>query len=141
MAKILGDAEFFEIWDGVDTWEPVVCLSSLSISDNVNTVESITKCGVARKPGTYTYEISLEGDYMETEVDKLSWAEIKTKLRAFDEFIWRIRTVYGNASTVNDYGTGFFGSLEKTSTTKDEFITFSATVVGIGDVSATDPTV
>ena len=140
--RIKGNAEILYIWDGVDTYEPVICLTSNSLSETVNTVESNTKCSgdnVVKEAGTQSYEISFEGEYVETEADKASWAEIRTKLRAGNNITWKIVTTYANASTDVEYGTGFFSDLEKTSTTKDENITFSGTIQGSGAITSTDP--
>ena len=42
---VLGKNEMLAIWDGVDTWENVVCLTSHSVSENVDEVSSPqTKC-------------------------------------------------------------------------------------------------
>lgn len=139
--NIKGNAQILYIWDGTDTYEPVVCLTSLNKNESVNVVESITKCSTSRKAeaGTSSYEIGFEGEYVETEADKVSFVELRTKLRTLGNFTWRITTTYSNASTDNEYGTAFFSDLESTSTTKDENITFSGTLMGSGDITDTDP--
>lgn len=139
--KIKGQNEILSIWDGVDTYEPVVCLISHTLSENVDEISSRTKCdanGATQKAsGAYTYEISFEGEYAETEVDKASWAELRTKLRSLGTFTWKIETTYSSGSDV-EYGTGFFSNLEKTSAT-DEFISFSGSLMGSGLITGTDP--
>ena len=121
---IKGDSEILYIWDGTDTYEPVVCLTSNSLSESVSLIESVTKCApgeTIREAGTHTYEISFEGEYAPTEADKASWKEIATKLRTLGTFTWRITTTYPDASTDIEYGTGIFTDLEKTSAAGDEF--------------------
>ena len=140
--RLLGNAEILYIWDGTDTYEPVICLTSNSFSDTNNIVEAVTKCSngeTDRDKGSHSYEISFEGLYVQPETDKTSWAELRTKLRSLDSVTWKIETTYPNASTDVEYGTAIFSDLEKTSTTQDEHITFSGTLQGSGAITSTDP--
>ena len=139
---INGKVETLAWWDGVDTYEPLVCLTSHTLTENVDEVSAPqTKCDtnneLVRSAGQYSYEISFEGVYAETEADKISWAEIRTKLRALASGTWRISTTYSSGSDV-EYGTGFFSNLEKVAET-EEFITFSGTILGSGAITSTDP--
>lgn len=139
---VLGNSEILYIFDGTDTYEPIVCLTSNSISESVSEVSSITKCNpgkTIRKAGTHSYEISFEGEYIKTEADKVSWTEIRTKLRALGNVTWKIITTYADASTDIEYGEAFFSNLEKSAPTGDENITFSGTLMGSGDIVAVDP--
>lgn len=141
---IKGKEEILSIWDGSTAYEPIVCLTSNNLSENVDEITApITKCdastsALTREAGTYSYEISFEGLYAETESSKLSWAELRTKLRALGTVTWRITTTYDDASTDVEYGTGFFSNLEKTAEV-EEFITFSGSLLGSGSITATDP--
>lgn len=140
--RIKGDAELLAIWNGTDAYETVGCLTSLGLTESVNTVESITKCSggnVIKEGGTRSYEMSIEGEYVQPENGLVSWAELRPKFRTGETITWRITTVYPNNTTDVEYGTGFFSDLEKTSTTKDENITFSTTFQGSGEITATDP--
>ena len=139
---VLGNAEILYIWDGTDTYEPIACLTSNSISETVSEVTSVTKCNpqqTIRKAGTHSYEISFEGEFIKPETGKASWTELKAKLRALDNYTWKIETTYEDDSTDVEYGEGFFSDLEKTSPTGDEFITFSGTIMGSGLPTDTDP--
>ena len=127
---IKGKSETIAIWDGTSAYEPLVCLTSGGLSESVEEITApITKCdstsSLTREAGTYSYEIPFEGLYAETEAGKLSWAEIRTKLRALGEITWRITTTYATGTDV-EYGTGFFSALEKTGEV-EEFISFSGT--------------
>ena len=140
---IKGKKEILYVWDNVSAYEPVVCLTSNSLSEGVDEISAPrTKCdttsALVREPGQYSYEISFDGLYAEPEASKLSWAELKLKLRSLGTFTWRITTTYESASTDEEFGTGFFGSLEKSAET-DEFITFSGSLMGSGDIVAVDP--
>jgi len=139
---IKGKEETLYVWDGVDTYEPIVCLTSNGLSESVDEISAPrTKCdtnnALIREAGGYSYELPFEGVYAETEADKISWAEIRTKLRALGNITWKIETTYASGSDV-EYGTGFFSALEKTSEVED-FISFSGTILGSGDIVAVDP--
>ena len=139
---IQGKNEVLAVWDGVDTYEPVVCLTSNSLSESVDEISAPrTKCdtnnALTKAPGDYSYEISFEGAYAETEADKLSWAELRDKLRSLGTFTWRITTTYASGTDV-EYGTGYFSALEKTAEV-EEFMTFSGTLIGSGEITALDP--
>ena len=142
---IKGKSEILAVWDDTSAYEPIVCLTSNSLSESVDEISAPrTKCdtenALVRESGQYSYEISFEGLYAETEVSKLSWAEIRTKLRSLGNFTWRITTTYEGATTDIEYGTGFFSSLEKTAET-EEFISFSGSLLGSGSIVAVDPNV
>lgn len=137
-----GETEILYIWNGTDAYEPVVCLTSNSLSENVDEISSRTKCDTGgetnRRAGAYTYEISFEGVYNEPETSKVGWIALKTKLRSLGNFTWRITTSYSDASTVNEYGTAYFSNLEKTSPIDDN-IAFSGSLMGSGLITDTDP--
>jgi len=137
-----GQDEILYVWDDSNSYDPVVCLISHSLNENVDEVAApLTKCdsgnALVKTPGDYSYEISFEGLYAETASDTFSWAELRTKLRALGTFTWRITTTYASGSDV-EYGTGFFGNLEKTAANKEK-ITFSGTLIGSGSITAVDP--
>ena len=139
---ILGNAEILYIWDGSSAYEPIACLISNGLSESVSEVVSVNKCypqQTIRKGGTHAYEIPFEGEYIKTEAGKVSWVEIKTKLRTKGNFTWKIVTTYADATADIEYGTAFFSSLEKTSPAGDENITFSGTLLGSGLIVAVDP--
>lgn len=140
---IKGKSEILYIWDGSSTYEPVVCLTSNTFSESVDEIAAPqTKCdtnnALQREAGQYSYEMSFEGVYAETEASKLSWVELRAKLRSLGNFTWKITTTYSDDSTDNEYGTAFFSGLEKSAETAD-FITFSGSLLGSGEVESVDP--
>lgn len=140
---VLGKEEVFAVYDGVDSYDPVVCLTSHNISESVDEITAPrTKCdtnnAISTSPGDYSYEISMEGVYAKSEADKWSWVELRDLLRGLEVHDWRITTTYADASTDVEYGSGWFSALEKTAET-NEYITFSATLRGSGDIVAVDP--
>ncbi len=140
---IKGEAEILAIYDGT-AYVPFACLTSNEISESRSVIESQTKCNpgvVTKTAGTYSYEISLEGEYIKPETSKESWAEIRDRIRDVDgsTINWRITTTYADASTDVEYGTAVFTELSKSAPAGDELITFSASLSGSGKPSATDP--
>ena len=140
---IKGKNEILSIWDGDSAYEPIVCLTSHSLSESVDEIAAPqTKCDTSnslkREAGQYSYEISFDGVYAKPEDEKASWVSVKTKLRSLGNFTWRITTTYADDSTEIEYGTGFFSGLEKTSDSED-FMSFSGSLLGSGDIVAVDP--
>lgn len=141
--KILGDSEILYLWDG-SAYEPVACLTSNDLSETRNSIESQTKCdpGVTtKKAGSYSYEISFEGEYIKPEASKASWKEIAAYIRTISlaDATWKIVTTYADDTTDIDYGNGIITDLSKTSPAGDELITFSGSLSGSGAIVAVDP--
>ena len=96
---IKGDNIILYVHDG-SIYRPIACLTSNSLSQDVNVIESQTKCDpgvVIKDPGSMTYEITFEGNYIDTtsvgaEVTKASHDYIKTLLEAAGENTWKMST-------------------------------------------------
>lgn len=141
--KIKGEAEILYIYDGA-AYAPVACLTSNELSESRNVIESQTKCDpgvIIKKPGTYSYEISLEGEYIKPEASKESWEELNALIRSATGSIveWKIETTWADASTNAEYGTAIFTELSKSAPAGDELITFSGSLSGSGTITATNP--
>lgn len=131
-------------------WKPVACLTSNGISESWDFAETQTKCdpGVTRrKPTTYSYEIPIEGLFTDTtgaggDTAKASWDSIKTIARAKTITEWKMALLRENGTEdVNfapQYGTSYFSALEIT-TPEGDFISFTATMLGDGDITETNP--
>lgn len=140
---IKGDAEILSLYDGT-AYVPFACLTSSSLSETRNVIESQTKCDpglVTRTAGSYSYEISFEGEYIKPEASKESWAELRDRIRAVadSEVEWSITTTYADASTDIDYGTAILTDLSKDAPAGDELITFSGSLSGSGAITGTNP--
>ena len=140
---IKGDAEILKLWDGT-AYVPFACLTSSSLSETRNVIESQTKCDpglVTRTAGSYSYEISFEGEYIKPEASKESWAELRDRIRvvADSEVEWSITTTYADASTDIDYGTAILTDLSKDAPAGDELITFSGSLSGSGAIVQVAP--
>lgn len=140
---IAGNSVIFSIWDGTDSYDPIACLTSNTLSESVEIDEVETKCdpgNAVKTPGTYSYEISVDGVYIDEAVDtnKHSHALMKALLRAKTLITWSMAT--GISGTATEYGTGYITSLELTGES-GENATFTATISGTGAITSTDPNV
>jgi hypothetical protein len=132
------------------TWKPVACLTSNGISESWDFAETVTKCdpGVTRrKPTTYSYEIPFEGVFTDTsgaggDTAKASWDVIKNIARAKTLAEYQIALLRDNGTEdpnfAAQFGTAYFSALDITGA-EGEFITFSGTLLGDGDITEVDP--
>ena len=68
---IKGNQVVFSIWD-TDAYEPMACITSSSISESLEIDEIETKCdpgNIVKTPGSYSYEITSDGIYIDESVD------------------------------------------------------------------------
>jgi hypothetical protein len=138
---IKGDNVLFSIWNGVDEYEPIACITSSSISESVAIDEVTTKCdpgNIVRTPGAYSYEISGDGLYIDEAVDtaRQSHAKLKALLRAKTRLTWRMST--GITTPTNEYGFGYLTALDLTGEA-DVNTTFTFTISGTGAIVTVDP--
>ncbi len=132
------------------TWKPVACLTSNGISESWDFAETVTKCdpGVTRrKPTTYSYEIPIEGVFTDTtgaggDTAKASWDTLKVPARAKTLVEWQVALLRADGTESPNFnaqfGSGYFSALE-VDAPEDDFINFSATILGDGDITETDP--
>ena len=139
-----GNAVVFSIYDTVGTaYQPLACITSSAISEEGDINEIETKCDPGNQiqtPGSYSYEITAEGIYIDEAVDtgKQSHAKLKALLRAKTLITWRMATSLSTAGQENEYGTGYITSLELTGEA-GENANFSVTISGTGSITTTDP--
>ena len=138
---ISGDTLVFSIWDGTNSYDPIACVTSSALSENVEMAEVFTKCdpgNAAVTPKGYSYEISGDGIYIDeaTDANRFSHALLKAKLRAKTLVEWKMAT--GLTSPTAEYGSGYITSLELTGDA-NENATFTFTITGTGSISSTDP--
>lgn len=140
---VKGDAVLFKIWEaGVPgSYRPVICLTSNSLSETKNIIESQTKCDpgqVVKTPGSYTYEISLEGEYGYDSGDFEQYDDLRTKLVAGTLIEWQIEGFYSDGTSANSYyGSGYLSDVSFDAAAGDEIVTFSATLMGDGKTAIT----
>lgn len=142
--RIKGDVLILSIHDG-SIYRPIACLTSNSLTETQNIIESQTKCDagvIIKTPGSYTYEISAEGEYIDTtsvgaEVTKASHDYLHTVFGT--EVTWKIAT--GLTDTAAYYGTAILNDLSGDFAAGDELATFSASLSGTGTIVTVDPKV
>lgn len=143
---IPGNSLVLYIHDG-SIYRPVSCLTSNSLSETRAVIESQTKCSpglIEKTAGTYSYELSLEGEYIDTtsvgeEITKASHDYLHTLIAAGGIQTWKMDT--GLADTVAYYGTAILQDLELTAPSAGELSTFSGTLSGNGAIVIVDPIV
>lgn len=141
---IKGDQLIFYVYDG-SAYRPVACLTSNSLSEARNVIESQTKCApgqTQRDSGSYTYEIAVEGQYIDTTstggaTTKASHDYLHNIIVAGTAVTWKMDT--GLTDTVAYYGTGVLSDLVLDAPAASEIATFTGTLSGSELVTTTDP--
>ena len=139
---IKGEGLILYIHDG-SIYRPIACLTSNSLSQTQNIIESQTKCDpgvVIKDAGTMSYDISAEGQYIDTtsvgaEVTRASHDYLHTIMGTSKT--WKMDT--GLADTSAYYGTAIIGDLSLDAPAGDEIATFSCTLAGSGSIVTVDP--
>lgn len=140
--KIKGENLILYVWDNT-IYRPIACLTSNSLSETQNIIESQTKCDpgvIIKTAGTYSYELSAEGEYIDTTS---AGAEITSASHDYLHSIfgtsitWRLDT--GLADTPFYYGTAIINDLSADFASGDDLATFSASLTGSGNIVEVDP--
>lgn len=146
--SIRGEKGILYIYDTA-AYKPVACLTSNGLNTTVAMIESQTKCfpGVVKKtPGTFSYSIDAEGEYIDTTTaggdDAKASHDALFLLQQSKTLIdWKIDTDIDDAASVKYYGSGYLTDLSANFGSGDEVTTFSATIDGDGAILLTDPNV
>lgn len=145
----IGNRFFLYIRSG-GAWKPASCMTSNGISESWDFAETVTACdpGVTRrKPTTYSYEIPYEGVFTDTtgaggDTAKVSWDSLSAIARAKTRIDWKIALLRDDGTEEPNfdpqYGNGYFSALE-ISANESDFITYTSTILGDGDITTTDP--
>jgi predicted secreted protein len=140
---IKGEVVVLSIYDtAASAYQPIACLTSNTLTETVEVEEVQTKCdpgNIVKSAGAYSYEMSVDGIYIDETVDtaKQSHAKLKALVRAKTLVAWRLAT--GLASPNNlEYGTARITSLELTGEAGQN-ATFTATLTGSGAIVSVDP--
>lgn len=140
--KIKGDSLILYVYDGA-AYRPVACLTQNSLSETTNIIESQTKCDpgvVTREPGSNSYEISAEGEYIDTTSvtgDTSSASHDYLRTLQNTKITWRMDTAL--ADTPFYYGSAIISEISLEAPSGDELVTFSATLTGDGAIVTVDP--
>ena len=143
---IKGDTIILYVYDGA-AYKPLACLTSNSLSQTRNIIESQTKCSpglVIKDAGSLTYEITFEGNYLDTtstgaSTTLASHDAIKSLLELGSSYDWKMDT--GLTDNAAYYGTGVFSDLTLDASAGDELATFSGTLSGSGAIVNVDPNI
>lgn len=139
---IKGDDLILYVYDG-SIYRPIACLTSNSLSETQNIIESQTKCDpgvIIKDAGSSSYEITAEGQYIDTtsvggQITKASHDYLRT-IRGTTK-TWKMDT--GLADTSAYYGSAIIGDLSLDAGAGDELATFSCTLAGSGLILTADP--
>lgn len=137
---IKGNSVIFSIYD-TDGYDPIACITSSSISETLEVDEIETKCdpgNIVKTPGSYSYEITGDGIYIDEAVDtgKQSHSKLKGYLRAKTLITWKMTT--GITSPTDEYGTAYVTSCDLTGESGSN-ATFTFTLSGTGEIVPVDP--
>lgn len=113
-------------WNG----EPIACLTSNSISEILSFLGTSKKTingAQTIKPVANSYTLNFEAVMVN---DVMSWAELSLLARAMRLGIWE----FDLGDMAGDAGYGFLSNLEMTASS-GEFITFTGTIIGYGEIT------
>lgn len=155
--KFLGKHLILSVWDptGVTpAYKPIACLTSSSMSETIDFLESSTKCDDGNRsvlPNNYSATHSFEGEVIDTigagmSTAKQSYDTLKLRFRLKEKLTWKLHTVTWNAdaslatddSFILEYGKGYISDLEVTGEVEG-YLTFSGTLQVDGIPTATNP--
>lgn len=145
--KLLGKNSILSLWDAAaatPAYLPIGCLTSNDISKTVEMQDgTVTKCETSPDPiyGKKSYQITWEAVAIETNLTHASVKKAGEIMDAAYEdktpIFWKISTELSTGGPDVRYGKGFLTELSESAPVEGE-ITFSGTIVGSGDISATD---
>jgi hypothetical protein len=123
---------------------PVGCLTSNEISKNIEMKDGTpTKCTLSPDPtyGRKSYQITFEAVAIEDDGLKASYKAISSAMDLAHTnkkpVYFKIETTKSDATKIIEFGKGFLTELSRTAPAEGE-VTFSGTIQGSGELSATD---
>ena len=141
--KLLGKNSILFLHDGT-AYLPIGCLTTNEISKTVEMQDgTITKCETSPDPiyGKKSYQITWDAVAIENNVTHASLTKVSTMMDAAhtdgEPIFWKIETALSVGGPDIRYGKGFLTELSESAPVEGE-ITFSGTIVGSGEISATD---
>jgi hypothetical protein len=139
---VKGDAVILYIYNGVDAYEPIGCLTSNSLQVTRNVIETQTKCDpsvIIKAAGTTSSDINFEAVYIKTESGKTDYNACLDFINSIEgqSVTWKMTSGQDDGSAY--YGTGVFSDLSLDAAAGDEFATYSGTISNSGLVLTEDP--
>lgn len=144
---IKGDNNILFIHNGT-AYKPIACLTSNSISNAVNVIESQTKCfpgEIKKTAGTVSASIDFEGEFIDTtsaggDTTKSSFDALLAIQNAGTVFKWKIDTdIVNTATSFKMFGFGVLTDLSLDAAAGDELQTFSGTIDVSGKILNAEP--
>ena len=135
MADLLGKDEILFIHDGT-AYLPIGCLTTSGISESREITEGTkTKCNTNPQgvPQDATYEGRFEAVANDDELTKMTHKKMRAEMKKDDPSYWKIE----RGGTPIEFGRAYLTALER-SAPVDNVITWSGTLLGVGEISETD---
>lgn len=140
---ILGDDVVLYIWDSVDTsYKPVGCLTQNDLNLTRNVIEAQTKCDkglIVRQAGSTSSDISFDATYIKTDTTKSNFNDLLDFINVVNGTTQDWKMSSDQTSPTDYYGTGVLADLSLSSSSGDEFATFSGTIQNSGLITTVDP--
>ena len=100
---------------GGTAYDTIVCLTSNSFNAALSEIDSKTKCGPDKAPGTASFEVSFEGQIVYSpDTDRLSAAALYTALTNKTAVGWKMGKASLVTGDVSYSGTAFISKLDQT---------------------------
>jgi hypothetical protein len=120
---------------GGDSYDTVVCLTSVSKSDSVNVVDASSACGPDKSPGTLEISYSFEGQHVQDpDSGEISGTSLRQLLRSKTTIGFMIAPESPVVGDEIEEGTGYLSELSSTYAF-DSVATFSLTIQPYGTPS------
>lgn len=122
---------------GGNSYDTVVCLTSVGKSDSVNVVDASSACGPDKSPGTLEISYSFEGQHLQDPfTGKISGTSLRTLLRNKTTIGWKISPESPLTGDEIEEGIGYLSELSSTYA-YDSVGTFSGTIQPYGTPTIT----
>lgn len=100
---------------GGTSYDTVVCLTSVGISDSINVIDASSACGPDKSPGTNDISVSFEGQHLQDpDSGKISGTSLRTLLRNKTTIGWKISPETPVEGDEIQEGTGYLSELSST---------------------------
>jgi hypothetical protein len=101
--------------EGGTNYKTLICVTSNGLNATVTTIESSTKCGDKKIPGTIAYDIPFEGELMaDPDTGKISGNELFVALQGKVTVGYKIAAAVPQNGDAIYTGKAFIASLEQT---------------------------
>lgn len=100
---------------GGTAYDLIVCLTANSFNAALNEIDSKTKCGADKAPGTPSFEVSFEGQIIYSpDTDRVSTGSLYTLLTGKTTVGWKMGKATPVTGDIVYSGTAFISKLDQT---------------------------